>query len=444
MWTSLSEKERILLLIYFNMSLYATCYQIQRPLEPFMVEHLNIDGNVTYLYSMLQSFFFGLQVIGSIISGLLLDKIEIKYCFILNFTASALSYYILSRSTTMTMLFVSKIPTILQTGFLCAQVAVSHLTEKGAERVDALGKLTMSYTVGSVMGPMLGGILSDYYVAAQLSAAGSILSAILIFMFYPSNDMCYSRPEEDYNDEDASSDATDVSNATTGSTTMQLSLGSSSGREMSNSSVTSMIKIARSVWIYLYTKIITSVANAIVATTFVLVLKDIYLKDTQFIGMCLAVTTGCSATFNGLLLRKVTESFGENINHLILFCIHASIVLCIFMAVFALPPLVKASPYDGIWIYVCITILLGIFQYMLATCSTAASTAKVESNEKGTLVGMEHSAHAAARVFGPGIGALLLTHGGITAVSLGCVAIFSGVAISWAVWADISGYRKSI
>lgn len=37
-----STNQYALFLIYVNIALYATCYQIQRPLEPFLVEVYNI------------------------------------------------------------------------------------------------------------------------------------------------------------------------------------------------------------------------------------------------------------------------------------------------------------------------------------------------------------------------------------------------------------------
>lgn len=57
------------------------------------------------------------------------------------------------------MLYLSKIPTVLQAGFLVGQLAVSQVTNDGPERLTALGRLTMSYTIGSVIGPTVGGWL---------------------------------------------------------------------------------------------------------------------------------------------------------------------------------------------------------------------------------------------------------------------------------------------
>ena len=80
-------------------------------------------GVIFYLirYANLQSFFSLVQMIGSFLIGIGLDKVGVKGGFIVTFIASALSYGILSQSTSMTMLYISKVPTIFQAGFLCAQ-----------------------------------------------------------------------------------------------------------------------------------------------------------------------------------------------------------------------------------------------------------------------------------------------------------------------------------
>ena len=114
-----------LIIIYFNVILYATCYQLQRPLEPFLVEKIisNESGSVASVaYGNLQSFFQVFQFFGALIAGLLLDKFGYKVGFIITFLASALSYFLLSIATTMPILYLSKIPSMFQHGFLCAQM----------------------------------------------------------------------------------------------------------------------------------------------------------------------------------------------------------------------------------------------------------------------------------------------------------------------------------
>ena len=61
----LSAESTALILIYVNIILYALCYQFQRPIEPFMVEKLQLKGDSAEEYAKLQSFFQILQTVGN-------------------------------------------------------------------------------------------------------------------------------------------------------------------------------------------------------------------------------------------------------------------------------------------------------------------------------------------------------------------------------------------
>lgn len=57
-------------------------------------------------------------------------------------------------------------------------------TPEGSARVAALGRLTVCYTVGSIVGPLVGGLIGasgDYYLGAKASVVGSLLSIVLCF-----------------------------------------------------------------------------------------------------------------------------------------------------------------------------------------------------------------------------------------------------------------------
>lgn len=62
-------------------------------------------------------------------------------------------------------------------------------TPEGSARVAALGRLTVCYTIGSIIGPAVGGLIGatgDYQLGAQASVAGSLLSVVLcLFMQAP-------------------------------------------------------------------------------------------------------------------------------------------------------------------------------------------------------------------------------------------------------------------
>lgn len=180
---------------YVNIILYAVSYQLQRPVEPFLVRslihnHTSISNNITdnkeeeqtsnRTYGRLTSFFSFIQTIGSPLVGILLDRIGVRRTSILVYLASAASYWILANATSPAWLFWSKVPTILQHAFLVGQATVASYSTAPSSgnsvsevqnnddktRAVALGRMTTAYTVGATLGPALGGFLAiegDYY-----------------------------------------------------------------------------------------------------------------------------------------------------------------------------------------------------------------------------------------------------------------------------------------
>ena len=125
--------------VYLLVVVYALCYQLQSPLEPFLVEKLATAGTGAAAYARLQSFFAVVQMVGSFFVGYLLDRLGLRVMFALNFLGCAASYALLARADTLEALYVSKLPTVFMAGFLCAQVAVAKLTPDGsAERTAAV------------------------------------------------------------------------------------------------------------------------------------------------------------------------------------------------------------------------------------------------------------------------------------------------------------------
>ena len=56
-----------LLVIYALVVIYALCYQLQTPVEPFLVEQLvGKDGDGASAYGALQSYFSMIQTVGSL------------------------------------------------------------------------------------------------------------------------------------------------------------------------------------------------------------------------------------------------------------------------------------------------------------------------------------------------------------------------------------------
>ena len=319
-----------MILVYINIVLYATCYQIQRPLEPYMVAKIGLNGDSSTEYANLQSFFQLMQTFGSLIAGWFLDRFGAKWGFIISFVASALSYMLLSQATTLELLYLSKVPTIFQQGFLCAQLAASQGTKDGAERVQALGRLTMSYTIGSVLGPAIGGWLGssgDYYFGAKLAVGGSLASVLLTVLFMPSPSSVTSST--------VSSTPTRSSGYTTITTTDDDTAKVDSTITKSTSNIPSAVQqvllstisVIQVVWLLLSTKVITSVANAMSQAAFPLILKDIYGLNEQAMGLSMSAMSGFNGVVNGLLLVRYKHSLNLLMPHAMLFLCMQKILL---------------------------------------------------------------------------------------------------------------------
>jgi predicted MFS family arabinose efflux permease len=173
-----------LCILYLNVALYAAAYQMQQPSQPFMVESLS-KSNGTFDYGLFRSYFQGLQVIGSLIAGYLIDRLGAKWVIALTFFVSALSYQMTAFATTLPLLYASMIPTILQHTVLGSRAYVSVSTTDEV-RAQYIGYIMVAYGVGMVIGPTIGGVLSsggNYWLVSTVAACLSLLSFFIVIVF---------------------------------------------------------------------------------------------------------------------------------------------------------------------------------------------------------------------------------------------------------------------
>ena len=403
-----------LVIIYLNIFLYALCYQMQRPLEPYLVDRLVItEGSAANEYAKLQSFFFIVQTLGSLFIGRLIDNIGYKWGFILNFVASALSYLILSESRSLLLLYLSKVPTVFQAGFLCAQVAVTRSEFDGASRVTLLGRLTTAYTIGSVVGPYIGGLIGtsgDYYFGAKIACFGSLVSVLLCLLLPKGNSNSKGRPGE--------SSAEDI--------------------QKPLQPTKSILQIALSAWLLLSVKVVSNLSNAISSSVLPIILKDTFKLSEYQMGMTMSTISAFNALITGVALSPIVALANGDLLRVITVSLSSLILLQFAQSAFALPIIVENSYSGGFYEFFGLTLLSSMAQFVLANSLTSEATQRVDENNRGTLIGLEHSIFAAARVLAPAFGVALLSFGGISATSASCGLIFVACQSTWLMFkADI-------
>ena len=191
----------IILLIQLNVVIYAMSYWMQQPVLPFIIEKLgsnlnegdsagDSDGNLgsySTAFGYFQTMVSLLQLVGGPFIGKYTDKSGAKKSLILCQIGSAFSYFFLGSSTSLQLLFISRFITILQQVMQTAQAAVAQLVDD-KHREESMGRLSMAYGVGMILGSSSGGIITKYtslQINAFAAGAISVVVVVLDIMFLP-------------------------------------------------------------------------------------------------------------------------------------------------------------------------------------------------------------------------------------------------------------------
>lgn len=175
---------KVILTTHLNIFLYSTCFWIQTGTLPYLSKKLGVNA---VWYGYLQTTFAVVQLAGGPLYGRFGDLFGSRAAMTLAFVSAALSYLLLSVSTSVPLLFLSRLPSLFMHAMQGGQMIVTDLGESG-KRADALGKLGLSYGVGMVVGPAVGGLITKFQgleFAAFVAFIGSVISICLVFMFVP-------------------------------------------------------------------------------------------------------------------------------------------------------------------------------------------------------------------------------------------------------------------
>ena len=174
-------------LIYFTVALYAGAFMSQQPTKVFWVARVTeSSGDAAAAYATYASFLAVLQLIGSLYSGALVDRAGAKLVLLLSLGASALVYALTAYASSLTGLFLAGIPSVLQHAVLASR---SYLTATlpNEQHATVIGRLGVSYGVGMLVGPYLGGLLAAHSLPAAALAAAllSLATCAMVLALLP-------------------------------------------------------------------------------------------------------------------------------------------------------------------------------------------------------------------------------------------------------------------
>ena len=414
-----SPTTRSLLTIDVLIIIYALAYQLQTPLEPFLVDKLATGVDSKAAYARLQSFFGFVQLIGSLLVGAMIDRFGVKIMLLVNFLACAASYALLALADSngsLTLLFASKIPTIFMAGFLCAQTAVSTLTSPGAERVEQLGRLTMAYTIGSTIGPSLGGILGTA-IAPRIAIILSTLAGAGALTL-PNHGL----------------DSTTASTPTISSPT------TTNDVDVDKSWLMRARNVLLLTWPFVATKFAAGFFNMASSSIRTLALKNIFMLTAAQIGLVMS-TISFGTAIASLSLGALTRLAGSEISLVRVCLFGAAVLFSIQTVVFLTLQTINESQANKSMsdtttlgaIFVTLAVALALCTFPLSTTLTASSTSRVPSHAKGTLIGIEHAIFSCAAMTGPPLGVLALEYIGISGVAALASTAYATLFMCWTI-----------
>ena len=170
----------IFLIVFVNL----LGFGIILPLLPYYVESMGAGAITIGLLSTAYSLF---QLLAAPILGELSDNIGRRPVLILSLIGTTISFFLLGIANTILVLFISRIIDGISGGNIsAAQAYIADITSI-EDRTQGMGVMMAAFGLGFIIGPALGGILSEYgyAVPAYVAAVVSLIATLLTIFFLP-------------------------------------------------------------------------------------------------------------------------------------------------------------------------------------------------------------------------------------------------------------------
>ena len=187
----MSDRKLLILLLVVFIDLLG--FGIVIPILPLLIERV---GGSVFLVGVVIALFSLFQFLFSAILGRLSDKYGRRPILILSSFINSMSYFLVFFSQTLLIIFIARI--IAGIGSASISVATAYIADSSTlhQRTKRMGFLGAAFSLGFIVGPLLGGVVSEKFgIGAPflIPALLSLVNTLLIFVILPESNKSFQK-----------------------------------------------------------------------------------------------------------------------------------------------------------------------------------------------------------------------------------------------------------
>ncbi|XP_034550589.1 major facilitator superfamily domain-containing protein 9 [Notolabrus celidotus] len=412
---------------------------------PLLSHHVKALGASPTVAGIVGSTYGILQLFSSTIVGSWSDVVGRRYSLLTCLLLSAFGYGLLGMSSSIALFVLARIPVGLFKHSLSICRALLSDLVSDSERPLVMGHFNAASSVGFILGPVVGGYLTEheggFYTSSFTCAAIFIINAGLVSMLPWSEALVH------LNDNNSSKDCHDnncrklvqngihanklhpVNTAETdpGSKAPEKLRGGLRWRKVSLlqpawrqlSSVISKIHIVASsdMWDLFLVRLLMAIAIMLYYSNFSLAMEERFSLKPKVTGYLISYSSTLGA-LAGFLVGPVTKLYGNNMPTLLL---HSTILTCLLILLYAAAP--------NVWQVLLTSTFFAISTSIGRTCITDLELQRGGVQASGTLIGAGQSVTAVGRILAPLLSGLTQEFSPCGPPSLGVVLALAAVGL---------------
>ena len=174
-----------LIVIFATIGLDAVGIGLIFPILPRLIEDVTHAGNVAPYIGVMTALYAVMQFVFAPVLGVLSDRLGRRPVLLISLAGAAINYLIMAFAPQLWMLFIGRAIAGLTSANI--SVATAYITDISSEdtRARRFGLFNAMFGIGFIVGPVLGGVLGDYwlrlpFIAAAILNGGNLLLALFV------------------------------------------------------------------------------------------------------------------------------------------------------------------------------------------------------------------------------------------------------------------------